>query len=160
MCEDCGVDRYGEPIVDNWDPDDPRVLEKMRNWLVRLRQTALHFEVGGRNRRALRSKDAPLRTIEQVLEVMLDQSELSIRTAQRARLVNKLRRGQLLENGPRRMEALQIWTQALEESTGIVSELRDQLEMEVRSRVEPVDFESSEMANPKDNNDPKYVCEK
>merc|ERR1712000_588939 len=74
LCEDCNLDRTGAPQSDDWDPDSPAIIEKMRMWLTRLRQTCLHPEVGGRNRRALgRSHNGPLRTVEQVLDVMIDQ---------------------------------------------------------------------------------------
>ena len=99
--------------------------------LVRLRQTALHPEVGGRNRQALGQKDGPLRTIDQVLNVMMEQIDLSIRTDQRTLLTLKLKRGQLFENSPRVKEALEIWTAADSEASEIVRECRDQLQLEI-----------------------------
>lgn len=63
MCEECGVDREGAPLHEGWDPASPLVLERMRSWLVRLRQTCLHPDVGIRNRKALRRADGqPIRT--------------------------------------------------------------------------------------------------
>ena len=53
MSEDCGLNIDGAPLAGNWDPESTVVIEKMRNWLTRLRQTCLHPEVGSRNRRAL-----------------------------------------------------------------------------------------------------------
>jgi E3 ubiquitin-protein ligase SHPRH len=128
MCEEVGLDPQGAPLLDSWDPDD--VAEVMRRWLVRLRQTVLHPEVGARNRRALGQKDGPLRTVDQVLDVMMDQTDVSIRADQRALLVSRLRRGQLFENSPRVQEALDIWAEVVTEARVIVEECRAQLRQE------------------------------
>jgi E3 ubiquitin-protein ligase SHPRH len=129
MCDVCGLDAQGAPLTDTWDPD--KVSDIMRTWLVRLRQTALHPEVGGRNRRALGHKDGPLRTVDQVLVVMIDQTDVAIRTDQRTLLTTKLKRGQLYENSPRVKEALDIWEQAVIEASEIVKECREQLQQEI-----------------------------
>jgi E3 ubiquitin-protein ligase SHPRH len=131
MCEDCKVDAKGNPISEDWDPEEPEVIEQMRTWLVRLRQTALHPEVGGRNRRALGRKQGPLRTVDDVLAAMLEQSEISIRADQRALLLSKLKRGQTFENGPEVKRALAIWTDVLQEASDMVSECRRQLLNEI-----------------------------
>lgn len=125
------MDSYGNPLRDDWNPDDPIVVEQMRLWLVRLRQTALHPEVGGRNRRALGQKQGPLRTVNDVLAAMLEQSEISIRADQRALLLSKLKRGQTLENGPEVRQALSVWTEVLVEANEMVSTCREQLEKEL-----------------------------
>ncbi len=128
MCEEVGLDAQGAPLLDTWDPDE--VSDIMRRWLVRLRQTVLHPEVGGRNRRALGQKDGPLRTVDQVLDVMMDQTDVSIRADQRALLVSRLRRGQLFENSPRVQEALAIWSAVVTDARAIVEECRAQLREE------------------------------
>ncbi|TAQ85853.1 hypothetical protein B7494_g5812 [Chlorociboria aeruginascens] len=128
MCEECGLDSQGAPLTDSWNPDS--VTDVMRKWLVRLRQTALHPEVGGRNRRALGHKDGPLRTVDQVLEVMLEQTDVAIRTDHRNLLTSKLKRGQLFENSPRVREALDVWSEAAMEASKIVEECRQQLHEE------------------------------
>jgi E3 ubiquitin-protein ligase SHPRH len=109
--------------------------------LVRLRQTTLHPEVGGRNRRALGHKDGPLRTVDQVLDVMMDQTDVSIRTEQRLLLTSKLKRGQLFENSPRVKEALRIWDEVAREASEIVKECREQLQQEI-SRI-PTEIKNS-----------------
>lgn len=129
MCADIGLDAEGAPISDAWDLDV--ASENMRRWLVRLRQTALHPEVGGRNRRALRQRDGPLRTIDQVLDAMIEQADVAIRTDQRVLLTSKLKKGQLLENSPRVKEALAIWEDAVVEASQMVEECREQLQQEV-----------------------------
>ncbi|RDL41323.1 p-loop containing nucleoside triphosphate hydrolase [Venustampulla echinocandica] len=133
MCDVLGLDAQGAPLVDGWRLGDQ--AEVMRRWLVRLRQTALHPEVGGRNRRALGHKDGPLRTVDQVLEVMIDQTDLAVRTEQRNLLTSKLKRGQLFENSPRVQEALDIWTEAANEVSVIVEECRLQLRQEIARNI-------------------------
>jgi E3 ubiquitin-protein ligase SHPRH len=102
----------------------------MRRWLVRLRQTILHPEVGHRNRRALGQKDGPLRTVEQVLNVMMETTDVGIRADQRALLMSKLKRGQLFENSPRVKEALVIWEEALKQASALVEENREHVSQE------------------------------
>ena len=82
MADDCGLNLDGTPRADDWDPNSPTTVEKMRNWLIRLRQTCLHPEVGARNRRALGGK-GPLRTVGEVLEVMIDQNDIATRLEER-----------------------------------------------------------------------------
>ncbi|KAH0566125.1 hypothetical protein GP486_000486 [Trichoglossum hirsutum] len=127
MCADCGLDVDGSPLTESWDPDSSTVVEKMRGWLTRLRQTCLHPEVGIGNRRALGHGDGPLRTVSEVLEVMIEQNQFAIRTEQRSLLMSKIRRGQILENNKMSREALDIWLEALRESKTIVEECRAQL---------------------------------
>ena len=129
MCEESGLDTEGAPLHDEWEPD--AYAETMRRWLVRLRQTALHPEVGGRNRRALGRKDGPLRTVDQVLDSMMEQTDVTIRTDQRSLLTSKLKRGQLFENSPRVKDALAIWNEVAQEASVIVEECREQLRQEL-----------------------------
>ncbi|KIX06596.1 uncharacterized protein Z518_04572 [Rhinocladiella mackenziei CBS 650.93] len=150
LCEDCDLDRTGAPLNDDWDPDSPAMVEKMRTWLTRLRQTCLHPEVGGRNRRALgRSNNGPLRTVEQVLDVMIDQHEGQVRTAQRGRLMAEIRRGQLKENALLFEEALKIWRGTYAESSVIVGECRKQLEEEQSSFNLIKEKENEDEMNPR-----------
>ena len=145
MCDDCGLDVDGAPLTESWDPDSTSVIEKMRNYLVRLRQTCLHPEVGGRNRRALGHGDGPLRTVEEVLEVMIDQNEIVIRTEERALLLSQVRRGQILEHAEQSQEALGIWLEALEVSKTIVEDCRLQLRTyQERTELNNIDDEVSE----------------
>ncbi|KFY54698.1 hypothetical protein V496_07211 [Pseudogymnoascus sp. VKM F-4515 (FW-2607)] len=131
MCDECGVDLQGGPLTDDWDPTRARTIERMRAWLSRLRQTALHPEIGVKNRRALGRKDGPLRTVEEVLETMLEQTELSIRGDQRTLHLTRLKRGQTLENSPRVKEALEIWKSVLADANAAVQSCREQLQHEI-----------------------------
>ena len=83
MTEDCGLNLDGTPRTDDWDPDSPATVEKMRSWLIRLRQTCLHPEVGYRNRRALGNGKGPLRTVGEVLLVMIENNDTAARLEER-----------------------------------------------------------------------------
>lgn len=116
MCEECGFDLNGTPL----DSEDPRPVEKMRTWLLRLRQACLHPEVVVMTRRGFGG--GPLRSVGEVLEVMIDQNESQLRSEERGLIMSQIRRGQLLENAERPREALKIWKTALccaEELVGI-----------------------------------------
>lgn len=126
MCEDCGLDLDGCPVTASWDPKSSVIIQKMRNWLTRLRQTCLHPEVGSRNRRALGSGKGPLRTVGEVLEVMMEQNVAASRAEERALLLSQIRRGQLLEHANRTKEALDIWLFTLRESKAVVEDCRQQ----------------------------------
>lgn len=144
IINECGLSPTGEPLRDDWDPDDPGVLEAMRTALDRLRQTALHPEVGTRNRRALRHRNGPMRTVAEVLEVMIEQSEVAIRTDQRALLMSRLTRGQLMENSPRVKNALDIWQDVLETSNDIVEECRNHLQRVIQQANPNADENNSD----------------
>ena len=134
MCEEIDLDDTGAPKSDEWDPEDPATIDKMRTWLNRLRQTCLHPEVGARNRKALGRHAGPLRTVQQVLDVMIEQNESGIRTEQRNVLMSQIRRGQLQENAKNTQQALELWKEAYAESSKIVNECRVQLNSEVKSQ--------------------------
>ncbi|KAF5015395.1 hypothetical protein F66182_13294, partial [Fusarium sp. NRRL 66182] len=131
MCEACGVDSTGAPLDQDWNPESQASIEKMRGWLTRLRQTCLHPEVAHRNRKALGIRNGPLRSVDEVLEVMIDQNETSIRAEERMLLLSQARRGQLLENALQRREALEIWQKGLVRASQMVSDCREQLEAEI-----------------------------
>lgn len=126
-----GLDANGTPLQPDWNSEDPYTLDLMKRALAQLRQTVLHPELGPGRLRTLHGKNKPLRTIEEVLDAMIEQSESAIRTDQRAYLNTKLKRGQLLENSPRVKEALAIWEEAQQEIEGIVRECREQLDAEL-----------------------------
>ena len=131
MSEDCGLDTNGAPLTEDWDPESAIVIEKMRNWLIRLRQTCLHPEVGAKNRKALGSSKGPLRTVGEVLEVMIEQNDTALRSEERACLLSQVRRGQILEHVELSEEALDIWQDALQQASSIVGECRNQLKAEL-----------------------------
>ncbi|KAK8216723.1 hypothetical protein M8818_001686 [Zalaria obscura] len=131
MCEDCGCSPDGGPLHEDWDPNSPLLMEKMRTWLVRLRQTCLHPQVGGRNRRALGRGAGPLRTVAEVLEVMIEQNEVATRTEARALILNQLLCAHIVGNDGsdehRSEKALELYRKALQASEELAEECRRQL---------------------------------
>ncbi|KAH0268819.1 hypothetical protein KCU91_g9122, partial [Aureobasidium melanogenum] len=142
MCEECGCNLDGSPLTDSWDPESPALLARMRTWLCQLRQTCLHPQVGGRNRRALGRGQGPLRTVAEVLEVMIDQNETSIRTESRLVINTRLLRGHIVGNAKddehRAEKALEVYKSALEASEQIVAECRADL---ARTATHGIDHE-------------------
>ena len=128
MCSECELDLDGAPTSDELDPNEPFLVEKMRSWLSRLRQVCLHPEVGDRNRRALGHPEGTLRTVDEVLQVMMDQNETSVRTEERSYLQVRLRRGQILEHAKQTQDALEIWLDVLHQSREAVEECRHELQ--------------------------------
>ncbi|MCJ1471859.1 hypothetical protein MMC13_000500 [Lambiella insularis] len=127
MCEECELNKDGQPLTDDWDPNSSAVVERMRTWLTRLRQTCLHPEVGDRNRRALGRSNGPLRTVGEVLQVMIEQNDSASRAEERSYLLSKLRRGQLLEHVDRSEDALTIWLDVLQNARSIVEDSRQEM---------------------------------
>lgn len=144
MCGDVGLDRLGGPLTEDWDPNSPSTIERMRNWLNRLRQTCLHPEVGGRNRKALGRTGGPLRSVMQVLEVMIDQNEAAIRTEQRTVSLSRLRRGQMLEHAKNTEGAIKLWTSVYNDVRNIAEECRELVARESQSLNVSVDEEDPE----------------
>jgi E3 ubiquitin-protein ligase SHPRH len=153
LAETCGLDARGAPLQGDWDPEDPAVQSAMRVALDRLRQTVLHPEVGNRNRRALGQKAGPMRTVAEVLDAMLEQTDSARRTDQRNLLSAKLLRGHVLACQKREKDALTIWQEVLATSTEMVADCRAQLSREIQearkgdaseSRPEPSDGDAED----------------
>ena len=140
MCDDVGLSLEGSPLSGLWDPESPTVVEKMRKWLVRLRQTCLHPQVGGRNRRALGRGEGPLRTVGEVLEIMIDQNESSVKAEERSHILTKVMRAHIIGNNKlnerRSVEALNIYQESLAQATTMVEESRQQIAQEKKKRAE------------------------
>ncbi|PSN60600.1 hypothetical protein BS50DRAFT_579125 [Corynespora cassiicola Philippines] len=134
MCDACGLSSEGSPLDDNHGPDHPEVIERMREWLVRLRQTCLHAHVGRRNRKALGAKNAPLRTVQEVLEVMIEQNDTSLKSEAREHILSIITQGHLIANAEddvgRSNAALPFYEMALRESQSHVKSLREELASE------------------------------
>lgn len=134
MCDECWLTSEGEPLDANSDPTSPETLERMREWLVRLRQTCLHAHVGRKNKRALRARNGPLRTVHEVLEIMIDQNSTKWKSEAREMILNRVKMGHVMAyagNVDNRAEtALPFYTKALEEAKDYVSMSRQELELE------------------------------
>ncbi|KAK5122434.1 hypothetical protein LTR85_004018 [Meristemomyces frigidus] len=131
MCEEVGLSSDGSPKDGTWDPQEPRTVETMRTWLTRLRQTCLHPQVGGHNRKALGRGQGPLRTVAEVLQVMIEQNETGTRVEERAVLNAQLSRAHILgnnrEDSHRSEKALEIYKNAMNTSAVLVQEARERL---------------------------------
>lgn len=139
MCEDCGLDREGGPVSDDWNPEDPGTVENMRRWLTRLRQACLHPEIGDYHRRAagFGRKLGPMRTVDEVLEVMMQQNESNTRIEERAMLQAMIMRGHLLSFGRQARASLTVYLDTLGKSNTLVDECREELvKAESRSKAD------------------------
>lgn len=134
MCDECQFGPEGEPLDADSDLTKPETLARMREWLVRLRQTCLHANVGRKNRRALGAKNGPLRTVHEVLEIMIDQTNTKLKTDARETILNQIKMGHVkayagnIEN--RAETALPIYKEALEDTKKYVAMCRQELEEE------------------------------
>ncbi|KAF9692439.1 hypothetical protein EKO04_009360 [Ascochyta lentis] len=134
MCDECWLGPEGEPLNAESDPTSPETLERMREWLVRLRQTCLHAHVGRKNRRALGTKNGPLRTVHEVLEIMIDQNSTRWKADARETILNRIKMGHVkayagnVEN--RAETALPFYVEALEDTKAYVFMCRQELEQE------------------------------
>ncbi|KAL7625425.1 hypothetical protein AAE478_004645 [Parahypoxylon ruwenzoriense] len=138
----CGLDKYGTPFREDWDPDNPRTIDWMKHALAELRQTILHPSLmPGKMLRSAEVKNKPLRTVDEVLDAMIEQSESSMWNDRRHCLHLKLDRGQILEMQSEVREAIALWQQVSDEVQVAIKECRNQLESEVEKakRASPND---------------------
>jgi E3 ubiquitin-protein ligase SHPRH len=142
MCEACGLSPEGRPLSGDRDLTDWEVLDRMREWLIRLRQTCLHAHVGRKNRAALGAKNGPIRTVHEVLEVMIDQNDTAKKTEAREYILTFLRSGHIKGNAgddeKRSESALPYYKEALEEAQKWVRLCRDELAEEQKKVGKPV----------------------
>ncbi|KAK5090519.1 hypothetical protein LTR05_000692 [Lithohypha guttulata] len=132
MQQAVGLDASGAPLNGEWSPNDPVTIESMRTWLQRLRQTCLHPEIGGRNRKALGKRGGgPLRTVAQVLEVMIEQNDAILHTEKRNMLVARANRARILEHARESQAAQDIFKECYAEASTFVESCRDDLRREL-----------------------------
>ncbi|KAF7522309.1 hypothetical protein G7054_g12187 [Neopestalotiopsis clavispora] len=133
--EALGLYENGVPIVPaDWDTSKPSTIDQMRRSLALLRQIVLHPQLGPDRVRALGGGiSKALKTIDEVLDAMIEQTDSVIKQWQRTYLLAKLKRGQLLENSPRVRDALAIWSEALGEIDVLEAESRTQLMAELEN---------------------------
>ncbi|KAF2666062.1 hypothetical protein BT63DRAFT_481872 [Microthyrium microscopicum] len=129
MCRDCGLNDDGSPSSDTWDPTDQMTVDKMRSWLRRLRQLCLHPQVGTKNQRVLgSSRGAPLRTVADVMTIMIENNENLLRSAEREIIDARIKQGHVqafAKNNPKRsLISLTTYQSALKLVTPVVEECR------------------------------------
>ncbi|PHH80486.1 hypothetical protein CDD82_1716 [Ophiocordyceps australis] len=128
MASECKLGLDGVPLVRDWNIKDYE--EIMRHWLDRLRQTALHPEVGIYSRRVLGSDgNKPIRTVEEVLNAMVDQCELALRTHERGLMSLYLLQGQLYENMGQVKAAIYNWNRVRKDTDRELNLCRAKLEV-------------------------------
>lgn len=166
MCEACFLSPEGTPLREDRTIKDPETIERMREWLVRLRQTCLHSHVGEKNRKALGPKKQPLRTVQEVLQVMIDQNETKLKSEARELIIAQMRRGHIYSFAKNvsdsKEQAISYYKEALETTLDYVKLGRKEIEVEVEMvrTIDPndaSDHESSDDEDEKDETNAKFA---
>jgi E3 ubiquitin-protein ligase SHPRH len=149
MCDSVGFNHDGSPAREDFDPTNDRIIEGMRSWLRRLRETCLHPQVGRRNRKALGRGQGPLRTVGEVLEVMVEANETELRAEERKLALAQILRGHIISfdksNPDRSKVALEIYQAAMKKAEEFVAECRNDLAIE---KVKAAAEKAKTSANP------------
>lgn len=131
MCTRLHLKSNGDPESDQYNPET--MTDDMRDWLRQLRETCLHPLVGVRNRNALGSRRAPLRTVGEVLETMIEQNETQLRHEECEIVASRTLEAHIVANNKANMnrskDALQLYTVALSEATQYVDQCRTELDL-------------------------------
>ncbi|KAH3986244.1 hypothetical protein HBI56_036110 [Parastagonospora nodorum] len=134
MCDACWLTPEGLPLDDGHDASHPEVIDRMRDWLVRLRQTCLHAHVGRKNRKALGAKNGALRTVHEVLEVMIEQNDTNYKSESREMILQQIKLGHLMAYAgnvhDRAQQALPYYEEALKEAKFYVEICRKEIAAE------------------------------
>ncbi|KAH6867070.1 SNF2 family N-terminal domain-containing protein, partial [Alternaria rosae] len=130
MCDACWLTSEGQPLEEGRDETHPQVVERMREWLVRLRQTCLHANVGRKNQRALGGKKAALRTVHEVLEVMIEQNDTKWKSEAREMILCLIKMGHIHAYSEDPVNALDYYYKAREEAETYIKICRDELRAE------------------------------
>ena len=135
MCEACFLSPEGVPLREDRGIDHPETIERMREWLVRLRQTCLHSHVGEKNRKALGPKKQPLRTVQDVLQVMIDQNDSKLKSEARDMILAQMKLGHIYsfaeDIANAKEEAILYYKLALRSTLDYVRLGRDEVQAEV-----------------------------
>ncbi|KAJ4301168.1 hypothetical protein N0V90_003258 [Kalmusia sp. IMI 367209] len=131
MCEACFLSPDGLPLRNDQGTNHPETIERMREWLVRLRQICLHSHVGEKNRRAFGSKNRPLRTVQEVLQVMIDNNDTQLKAEVKEMVLAQMKRGHICSyanNLPNpNHSAIALYEQALQTSREYVKICREEI---------------------------------
>ncbi|CBX98502.1 similar to SNF2 family helicase/ATPase [Plenodomus lingam JN3] len=134
MCDACWLTPEGLPLQEGRDTSDPEVIERMREWLVRLRQTCLHANVGRKNRKAFGARNGALRTVHEVLEIMIEQNDTAWKSETREMIMNKIKAGHVMAFAGniehRARSALTLYEEALKDTQSYVESCRAELLLE------------------------------
>jgi len=129
MCKRLHLNPDGTPASDEYDAE--AMADSMRTWLRQLRETCLHPLVGVRNRNTLGNRRAPLRTVGEVLETMIEHNETQLRREECEIVLSQIVEAHIVANNKinieRSKDALELYTGALAEASGHVDECRREL---------------------------------
>jgi len=139
--DDCGMTETGAPNRNDWVPDNA-MHQRMRRWLVRLRQICNHPQIGEGNRQALGG--GPLRSIEDVLEVMIEQISSKAEQEERMYFISQIQRGQIHELEKEIETALEVWQSSLEGVKSAVEVKRYQIDSYMAAKAQQVTEEDSD----------------
>lgn len=95
---------------------------KLRKWLLRLRQTCVHPQIGQENQRTLGTK--PIQGINDLLHWMARECASELLSAERQLLATRIRRAQALEQRASFQDALDLYQQLLSDVEKSVAEAR------------------------------------
>ncbi|CAO3571022.1 unnamed protein product [Mortierella alpina] len=113
--------------------DNSGEAESLQNWLVRLRQTCCHPQIGSRNKDALGKTN--LRTIDEVLDVMIQQANTQLYIKERLLLTTKIKRAVLSARIHKDAAELPLFFQLAKEITGHVDTWKLKYEEQLAKRV-------------------------
>ncbi|KAF3924676.1 hypothetical protein AA313_de0205507 [Arthrobotrys entomopaga] len=135
-CKEIEVALDGSPLEGDWNPESEETRGKMRTWLGRLRQTCVHPQVGAWNRKALGTGGGTLRTVDEVLEAMIQQNVTSVKQDQRMMFMLVAARAQVvLEAFRKPLQAIELLKESLGGLDAAVEECRKDLEDGTRRRA-------------------------
>ncbi|KAF9926729.1 hypothetical protein BGZ67_007979 [Mortierella alpina] len=113
--------------------DNTGEAESLQNWLVRLRQTCCHPQIGSRNKDALGKTN--LRTIDEVLDVMIQQANTQLYIKERLLLTTKIKRAVLNARIHKDAAELPLFFQLAKEISGHVDTWKVKYEEQLAKRV-------------------------
>ncbi|GAO50610.1 hypothetical protein G7K_4734-t1 [Saitoella complicata NRRL Y-17804] len=122
--DEAGFNELGDPTSTHWDPEV--AAKKMQEWLFRLRQTCCHMQLGRAN--VNRLGGGQLRSIKEVLEVMVEQATRLVASDELALVTAKFNKGRIHDHDKEYQEALDIWFPVVEEVRRTVKTITEELE--------------------------------
>ncbi|KAJ3320272.1 hypothetical protein HDV06_005416 [Boothiomyces sp. JEL0866] len=124
-------------------------LERMRHWLLRLRQTCCHPQVSAENRKALGGR---LQNIGEVLEILIERSYSTIIRFQRLKILNYVEQAQILEQQKNYDEPIEILKEKVEYIDDKLQEFKRQYvnfeKFEKDKKVDEVTYNEDEEDSP------------
>ncbi|KAF9351244.1 hypothetical protein BGX26_010713 [Mortierella sp. AD094] len=121
---DCDVD-----IVN----DNNEEAERLQSWFMRLRQTCCHPQIGVRNRESLGKTN--LRTIDEVLDVMVQQNTTQLYFKEKAKFVARVKRAVLIGRIHKNNSIMELFKKLVDEAAHHVDTWKAKYEEQVAKRT-------------------------